>query len=221
MARIAHDLRSPLGVVAEVIPVIRSDLQEHLTEEHKLLLKLAERGVRRLKMFVERMRIVADLEQSRLVLSRSPIDLVALVQEGVDTIFATEPRREISVSFEHASGVSMVEVDSSKVAQVIVELVSNALRHAYKNVRISVQKENDETRVVVEDDGEGFPSEQRALMFRRFVERPSRTGLGIGLSLTHDLVRAHGGRLACEKSTLPAGRPGSVGARFVVSFKAA
>jgi len=220
LARVAHDLRSPLGVIAEVIPTIQNDLAEHLTDEHRLLLKLADRGVRRLKMFVDRMRLVADLELSRLDLAHQPTALGEVIQAGMETILACEPRRGVTVAFDPSTDSTVVAADAHKLVHVMVELLSNALRHAHSQVRISLVRENSEVKIVVEDDGDGVADSQAQLLFSRFVERPSRTGLGIGLSLAHDLVTAQGGRLAVEKSTLPA-RSGKIGAKFVVSFNVA
>jgi signal transduction histidine kinase len=205
-------------VIGEVLPAIQRDLGDHLSDEHKAMLKLANRSLFRLRTFVERMRLVAELELSQLALVCNPTPLDAVVQQVVNTMLANEPRRGVTVSFTPSTARHVVDADVGKLSHVISELLSNAMRHAASQVRVSVDEVQNEILVSVEDDGPGLSEAERNAMYRRFVERPSRNGLGIGLSLARDLVQAHGGRLSYEKSTLPARSAGS-GARFVIGLK--
>jgi signal transduction histidine kinase len=219
LARAAHDLRSPLGVIAEVLPMLQRDLAEQLSSEHQAMLKLANRSLFRLHTFVERMRLVADLELSQLSLARNPTRLAFAVQQVVDTLLINEPRRGVTVSYGSRDEDIVVDADVAKLKQVIGEVLSNAMRHAAGRVQISVERFQSEARVVVEDDGSGLSPADESALFHRFVQRPSRNGLGIGLSLARDLVQAHGGRLWYEASTLPVVNGTGTGARFVVSLK--
>lgn len=198
--------------------MLRRDMDQHLTDEHRLLLKLADRGLQRLKSQLDRLRLLADLELARLELEREQIDLVSLVERGVDAIVAVEPRDRIQLTIHKLTDTVYADVDASKIAQAITELLSNALRHAHRCVRVSVGCEGGQARVIVEDDGDGIPIVQRGDLFRRFGRRSTRIGVGIGLSIAHDLIHAQGGNLSCQDSTLPSGRPGGAGMKFVVSF---
>jgi signal transduction histidine kinase len=107
-------------------------------------------------------------------------------------------------------------VDTERLSRAVGELLINAIRHARRTVRLGVEIDAGEARVFVEDDGQGIPADRHATLFQRFAPRPSRAGLGLGLSIAHDVAAAHGGRLTLEASTLPPGRPGTTGARFVL-----
>lgn len=218
LARAAHDLRSPLGVIAEILPTIQRDLAEHLSEEHKAMLKLADRSLFRLRTFVDRMRLVADLELSQLSLARNPTALGLVVQQSVDAMLANEPRRGITVSCYGGEASHRVAADLEKLSHVVSELLSNAMRHASSKVHVSIEKVQGDLKVIVEDDGPGLSKAEESALFHRFVPRPSRNGLGIGLSLARDLTHAHGGHLSYENSGLPSAQ--GKGARFVVSLKA-
>jgi signal transduction histidine kinase len=216
-ARISHDLRSPLGVLAQVVQRLEADLAPHLTDEHRVLLKLGNRGLLRLTNFVERMRLLAELEGGRLELSRQLLDLVAVVRRGVDATLAAEPRREVAVSFEPPSFACRVDGDPRLLSHAVSELVSNAVIHARRRVQVSLAVQGGEASVSVEDDGEGVSEPARRTLFRRFAGA-SRAGLGIGLSLADEIARAHGGHIELGASTLPPGRPNTVGARFTVTL---
>jgi signal transduction histidine kinase len=222
LARVAHDLRSPLGIVMHVVQQVEMDLASHLTEEHKTLLGLSRRGLRRLEVFVDRMRLVADLEAGKLQSTKRSVNLAEVVKAGVDAARALEPRGEVTVSFEPAASLPEVMVDPRLLSLAVAELVSNAIVYARRNVRVSVTASGAEVLVVVEDDGAGISDAAKKTLFQRFVMHGMRGGLGIGLSLARDVVGINGGLVeATGKSSLPEGRPGTVGARFVVALPAA
>jgi two-component system sensor histidine kinase RstB len=198
--------------------MIRQDMDQHLTDEQRLLLNLADRGLQRLKSQLDPLRLLADLELARLELAREQIDLVSLVERGVAAVTAVEPRDRIQLTLRKLADTVYAEVDANKVAQAIAELLSNALRHAHRCVRVTVGCEGAQACVIVEDDGDGIPVVERSELFRRFGRRSTRLGGGIGLSIAHDLIHAQGGNLSCQDSTLPSERPGGPGMKFVMSF---
>ncbi len=124
----------------------------------------------------------------------------------------------MTLACELPDGPCPFVADADRLSRAVSEIVINAIRHAHRRARLRLDLAPGEARVVVEDDGQGVPAEQRATLFRRFVPRASRSGLGLGLSIAHDVIVAHGGRLALEASTLPPGRPGTTGAAFVISL---
>jgi signal transduction histidine kinase len=206
-------------VITEILPMIQRDLAAQLSEEHKAMLKLAQRSLFRLHTFVERMRLVADLELSQLSLARNPTPLGPAVQQIVDALLLNESRRGVAVSYAPGNEDVVVDADVAKLKHVVGELLNNAMRHAVSKVRVSIEPVQDEARVIIEDDGAGLSPADESALFHRFVQRPSRNGLGIGLSLARDLVQAHGGRLWHEKSMLSGASGTGTGARFVVSLK--
>ena len=215
---LAHDLRSPLGVVSEALAELRTELAAGLTDEHRLLVSLADRGVRRLGRIADTMSLLAVLDSGTFEVRPRPIDLLELVREVVAAANGIEPRREVTVVCELPEGSCAAVVDSERLSRALVELVINAVRHARRKVRLCVEVSPGEARMILEDDGQGVASAARPNLFRRFAPRASRSGLGVGLSIAHDVIVAHGGQITLEDSTLPPGRPGTTGARFVVTL---
>ena len=217
-ARVSHDLRSPLGIVMHVVQRLEADFGKQLTDEQKVLMKLGSRGVRRLQTFVERLALLSELENDELAVNVQPVDLGQLVQRAVEANVANEPRAEVRVSYEAPESAAMALADPAIVSRILSELLVNAVAHARRAVRAGVSTDSNATLVYVEDDGPGVSDEARATLYRRFVARDARGGLGIGLSMVHELVNAQSGDIRVEASTLPPGRPGTTGARFVVSL---
>ncbi len=215
---LAHDLRTPLGVVSQVLAELGADFDAQLTAEHRVLSRLAGRGLLRLGRMADKLDLLAALESDDFSLQCGPVDLVALVRDAVAGAVAIEPRREVSVVCELPEGPCRVSLDADRFAAAVSELVINAIRHARGRARVALDVGAGEAHLAIEDDGEGVALERHATLFDRLAGHRSRAGLGIGLSLAHDVVVAHGGSLALEASTLPAGRPGTSGARFAVSL---
>lgn len=215
---LAHDLRSPLGVVSEALAELRSEFAAGLNDEHRLLLNLADRGIRRLARISDTMSVLAALDSGTFEARRRAIDLFDLLRESVAAASAIEPRREVTVSCELPEGPCPAFADPERLARAFIELVINAVRHARRNVRLTAEIGPGAARILVEDDGQGVAAVSRVNLFRRFTPRASRSGLGVGLSIAHDVVVAHGGQITLEESTLPPGRPGTIGARFVITL---
>ena len=102
-------------------------------------------------------------------------------------------------------------VDPDKLAQVVGNLVENALRHGGGTVRITVSPVDDGAEVVVDDEGDGIPAEALGRVFTKFWRGGGRGGTGLGLYIAKGIVEAHGG-------TIEAGRAATGGAqlRFVL-----
>jgi len=218
LSSLAHIIRSPLGVVTQTLTEIRTDCGASLTDEHRKLLAYADRGMLRIRRMSDTVSLVAQLEAGELDLRRGPVDLVALLSAAVASAAAIEPRDAVLVACELPEGACVCEADADRLTRAVAEIVINGVRHARRRVRVSLTTSDDTARVAIEDDGAGVPENRRATLFKRFTGQPSRTGLGLGLSIAHDIITAHGGTLTFEESTLPPGRPGTVGARFVMSF---
>jgi signal transduction histidine kinase len=215
---LAHDLRSPLGVVSEALSELRTDFASSLTDEHRLLVNLADRGVRRLGRIADTVSLLAALDSGSFEIRPRPLDLLELLRESVAAASAIEPRREVEVTCEMPDGPCTMTADGERLSRAVTEIMINAVRHARRKARLRVELTAVAARIVIEDDGQGVAVEWQANLFRRFVPRPSRSGLGMGLSIAHDVIAAHHGQLTLEASTLPPGRPGTTGASFVISL---
>lgn len=215
LSRLAHDIRSPLGLLSGALEEIREDLAGQLDEGHERMLSLAERGLSRLDRMARTLSTVAQLEGGTLRLQREECDVARLVREVVDDVEREDPRRGLTLEIDVADGTRS-EVDPERLREALWELVSQARRQAAAVVRVALTDDDELLELRVEDDGRGLDSAQRRYAFDRLHEPPDRRGTGLGLSVARDLVRAHGGDVTLADSSLPAGRPGTSGSAFVV-----
>jgi PAS domain S-box-containing protein len=206
MSIVSHDLRNPLNaILLSANALLRSD---DLGERHV-------KGVRRIVTSAERMkRMISDLldfARGRLgggiPISARPMDLGALCREVVEELEAGRPGREVVVK---AEGNLQGDWDPDRLSQLLINLGKNALDYspAETRVHLMLQDEGETLRVEVHNAGAPIPPERLASIFepfRRFVEEeghaPSSAGLGLGLYIVEQIVRAHGGAIAVRSTT--------------------
>ncbi len=203
IADIAHELRTPLSVMqanleAMVDGVLPADAQEiaSLHDETLLLTRL-----------VSDLRLLSLAEAGQLKLERAPTDLGELVRRVVDPLRVQAETSQIAVVTEVLPGVPTISADGDRIAQVLGNLIHNALRYTPAEGRITVRTAPHRedggalgALVEVSDTGSGIAPDELPFVFDRFYRADkSRTrasgGSGMGLAIARQLVEAHGGRI--------------------------
>ena len=207
----AHELRNPLAVLkgyAEmlVFQTARGKGPKLAAWQSEALEEIDE-ATSRLDKLTEDLLDVTRLQAGRLVLSREPTDLVALIQRMVTQRQMTTKQHIFSLDTEHSS--LMIEVDRTRVEQVLTNLLSNAIKYSPQGgpIEMSLRKKIEPSEAVlsIRDRGIGIPVGQQARIFGRFVRAENArtseiTGTGLGLYLSRELVERHGGRLWFESA---------------------
>jgi signal transduction histidine kinase len=146
---------------------------------------------------------VSRLGAGRLKLQQVPVDLTLLVPQIVQR--QKETTKDHSIQFDVASSVPRVQADPARVEQVLGNLLSNAAKYGtpHTTIRVSVRADEDAVVVSVANEGKGIPAGELDRVFSRFYRTESaRTsavpGLGLGLYVSRELIRAHGGRMWAE-----------------------
>ncbi|MGV9675727.1 sensor histidine kinase [Nocardia sp. NPDC003482] len=203
IADASHELRTPLTTIRGFAELCRHNADPQ-TEE---LLALIESEAQRMGLLVEDLLLLARLDAQR-PLEREPVDLLALTGEAVHAAQARAareagPPRHIGLEIGRGTGGVEVVGDAARLRQVLTNLLGNALTHTPPGTPISVRltPADDEVRIDVIDRGPGLSAEAAARVFERFYRTDtSRTrasgGAGLGLSIVHALVTAHGGRVS-------------------------
>jgi two-component system sensor histidine kinase BaeS len=209
----AHELKTPLAVIEATSSAIIDGVYAPETR-HVETIRHQSRVLARI---VDDLRTISLAEGGNLPLERRPIDVRSLVESAAAGFEARAAQRSVGLTVDVASAY-VVDADPDRLRQMIGALVDNALRHVQPggNIRLSAagaaetQRQAGGTaaapgtvRLIVEDDGPGFPQEALSRVFERFYQAdPSRSrgtgSSGLGLSIVRALAEAHGGRVGVE-----------------------
>ena len=217
VSSISHELRTPLTSIAGYVEL----LQEVEEDPEKLgHLAIVGRNSDRLLALVSDLLFAARLQYGRLELERSPVDLRRLVEQCVES---ARPRAQTaSVQLEvEVEAVPEIEGEPAKLAQLLDNLVSNAIKFTPRDgrVRIRLSAHDDLIRIEVSDTGIGIPDQERERLFERFFRAQSALerqiqGTGLGLYISKAIVDAHHGRIGVNST------PGE-GTTFIVELPVA
>jgi signal transduction histidine kinase len=197
---LAHDVRNPLNSVRLVLDTLRDDA----TGPEAGMLDAAIRQTARLSRLADGLLDVQRIDESgRLTLDRRVHPARPLVQEALSYL---RPDEEVRIEVaEHAD----VYVDRQRFEQILLNLVSNALRYGEPPVVVRISRDGDVDRLEVRDHGPGVPEHLRTTLFSQFAVGGAE-GVGLGLWIVRQLATAHGGTASAE--------PRDPGVAMVVTF---
>jgi Na+/proline symporter/signal transduction histidine kinase len=219
LAIASHELKGPLGPLQLRIAtlerlVARGELRAVPHEKLVQIFGGARGHVHRLAALIDDLLDVTRLSTKRFRLDVAPMDLAAAVREIVEHHLAEAAAAGVTLTV-HASSPVIGAWDRRRLDQVVGNLVGNALKYAPgAPVDVYVQGEGPNARLRVQDQGPGVaPADQERIFqaFERGRSRPGVTGLGVGLFVVREIVRAHGGSVTVESA------PGQ-GTTFTVSL---
>lgn len=208
VATLAHDVRNPLTTIRGTLKTLarHSDRLDDRTRGE--LIATADRQAERLERLARDLLDLARMERGRLEVHPVDVRLADAVQRSLS--FADEHRR---VQADLDGGL-IVRADPDRLEQVVVNLVTNALRYGEPPFRIDAERRGWAVHVAFRDHGPGVPAEERAELFEPFRTESDRGSVGLGLAIVHALIDAMGGtvsyepnrpRGACFRLVLPAG----------------
>ncbi len=200
---VSHELRTPLTTIQSAMDLIERARERLDPLEHRAL-ELADGELKRIRMMVEELLTLAQMDSRQYSLEVAPTDLDEVVRSAINGIeskaqrFGIELRYEVGESSPHAACVC----DAQKVYQVLLNLLDNGIKYSDPGglVRVRVLDGKDHVMVRVSDTGVGIPEEDLPQLFDRFYrvnkDRSRATGgSGLGLAISKQIVDLHGGAL--------------------------
>ena len=228
-ADVSHELKNPLTSLrsaVETLPLAKND------ESRSRLLNIIQHDVKRLDRLISDISDASRLDAELQRQEAAPVDVAKLLNTLVAV--ANEVKRDDGVKvvlrFEGGGArVFQVPGHDSRLGQVVDNLIENARSFSPPNgtVRVTCRRLRQQIEIYVDDDGPGVRSEVREKVFERFyTDRPQQgfgQNSGLGLSISKQIVDAHGGNIWVENRTGsrgPDGEPEVLGARFIVRLPA-
>ncbi len=205
LALASHELRTPLTPILGYLQMASPALAAGDVERAARYVALATEQVRRFNALVGDLLDVGRMRGGKLRLERDVMDLGDVVRRACETARVEAGAQAQTVVLDAPDEAALVEGDAARLEQVVLNLLTNAIKHASGSATIAVRLRRDvraeQAVLEVQDYGRGIAEADLPRLFSRFYQverpdRPSRGGLGLGLYLVQELVEAHGGTVA-------------------------
>jgi signal transduction histidine kinase len=212
LATLAHELRTPLTSMLMYAQTALRKLdraQAADTGSLRRTLEVVTRQATKQAKLIEQVLDAARLASGQLPLEPVSCDLTALVQEAAELMQATATEHTVVV--RTADKVEAV-VDPLRMEQVVVNLLDNARKYSPPGtpLEVGITSQPEAITIAIRDHGGGIPAEEHERIFNRFHRlRHDQNGLGLGLHISREIVRMHGGDLLVET-------PNDGGTRFII-----
>ncbi len=219
LAVLAHELRNPLAPIRNALQVIR--LGHHDPTLVEQMRAMAERQVGHMTRLVDDLLDLSRISRGLIRLLKEPVDVGQPVQQAIEGVQPLVRERSLTLSVSLPAEPCYVDVDPTRLQQVVGNLLTNAAKYTDPggNILLTVRPEGTDVLLRVRDTGIGIPADMLPRIFDLFVQAERRLdrsqgGLGIGLTLVRRLVEMHGGNVTAHSEG-----PGQ-GSEFVVRLPA-
>lgn len=216
LAHVSHELRTPLSSMAMRLEILlRGDLADPAAV--RAALEAMRRNVQEETRLVEDLLEAAVTRTGRFSVAKAPADLAAIAGMACEVVEPMAAQRGVTLTLHTREAPALpILADARRLQQALWNVISNAVKFAPDGGRVDVRTVADDgiAGVEVSDDGPGIPPTLLPHIFEAFSRRTTTNakGLGLGLTITRQIVELHGGRIAVEST------PGRPGTTFRLSF---
>jgi signal transduction histidine kinase len=215
LAGLSHELRTPLNAILGFSHVLESEVDGPLSDEAREHLAIVRTSGEHLRMLINDILDLSQLENGKLELSIAAVDVRHLAEQVMREATAAARNKPVELSVSGDAGV-FAYADKLRLRQILTNLVANAVKFTEKgSVAIRIEAHRTKVAISVIDTGPGVSPEEQAAIFEVYRQghdaRRRRGGAGLGLAITKRLVEMHSGTLALHSQV-------GVGSTFVVTI---
>jgi len=199
----SHELKSPITAIRGFLQIATRRWQEHQRENQLDYLNRIQAQTDKLLALIDDMLNLTKIKAGELVYHFERTDLATCLREAAEAVRASTPARNIELDIQ--GGLPAVQADTTRIGQVITNLLSNALKYssAAAPVKATLYQKEQQLEISVSDHGIGIPTDKLRRVFDRFyrvdsLPKGKYEGLGLGLFIAAEIVRKHQGHIWAE-----------------------
>ncbi|MBR5478579.1 MAG: HAMP domain-containing histidine kinase [Clostridia bacterium] len=203
ISSVSHELRTPLTAIigwGETLTAVGAENYEETQKGIGIILK----ETRRLSKMVEELLVFARMESGRFNLCMEEMDLKVELEETLFMYNETFKKKKIKIAYDQCDGDIIINGDRERLKQVFFNILDNAVKHGEKGEKLEIGahiSEEGNAVISIRDFGEGIPEEELPYVKLKFYKGTSKTqGSGIGLAVSDEIVKLHGGELKVEST---------------------
>lgn len=199
LTNITHELLTPLTVISATIYKLKAMAPQY-EEDYMVMDNNINRTTRLLRQILE----VRKSQAGQLHLLVSRRNLISFIEEACENIRPMAEHQQVTLFLEKPKAEGMAWFDADKMDKIIYNLLSNAIKYnkVGGKIDVSLSLSKEQAVITIADNGIGMSKEKMKHLYTRFFDgdyrKQNMPGTGIGLSLTHDLVKLHHGNIQCE-----------------------
>lgn len=203
LAQLSHEIRTPLNAINGFAELLADDSYGPLTERQKrFVAHISEAGAHLLRLLNDIIDL-ARFETGRIDLDLQPVMVTPLVEQAARVLSGLARDKGVSIRVHPERSEVVVLADEQRARQVLFNLLSNAIKYSPEGSEVDVTTtgEGEHVRVEVKDRGIGIAPADQERIFEEFVrlnDAEDHPGAGLGLALSRELVRAHGGEIGVD-----------------------
>ena len=205
LATMSHELRTPLNAIAGYAELMEMGIHGPLSDAQREAISRIQRSQRHLLALINDILNFARIEAGQLALTLDDVPVPAMIQELEPLVAPQLGAKALTLELDASQAALLARADGEKVRQILLNLVSNAIKFTPRGGRITIGSGARDHRVWISitDTGAGIPAEQLEQIFEPFVQlnrtlASAHEGAGLGLAISRDLARAMGGDVTVE-----------------------
>ncbi|MBI1749341.1 MAG: PAS domain-containing protein [Acidobacteria bacterium] len=204
VANVSHEFKTPLTAIQGFAETLLAGALDDTTNRRRFVEIIRDHSARLARLTDDLLKL-SLIEAGKLELEFRPVNVTELIESCAETTRFKAAQKQLSLSVECLAGVSQVRGDARRLAEVLQNILDNAVQYTPAGGRISITAGAEErfVRIAVADTGIGIPRDEQQRIFERFYRVDAARsreagGTGLGLSIAKHLVEAHGGRIEVE-----------------------
>lgn len=205
LSLVTHEIRTPLTAIRASMSMLSLDQTEFSENERKHLIEMSLRNSDRLLVLINDLLDLSSLANHKFLLNLEIVNISEIVQQSVDEMLSFASNSNVKLNYTINEKKALCLVDKFRLQQVLLNLISNAIKFSdtNKTVQLYVSSDNEFVYISVSDEGIGIPIEFHETVFERFTQVDSsdtrrHTGTGLGLAIAKELIELMKGEISLE-----------------------
>ncbi len=206
ISTVSHELRTPLTIIKGAISNLEDGIVGTLSAPQLQIVKMANRNIARLTRIINDLLDLSRLESGKAKIARGQLALPALITDTLQDFRAEATARGITLTCDSTPQLPEVFADRDLIAQVLTNVLNNALRFAVKKIAIRARPARTGVQLSIIDDGPGIDVDEQGKLFNKFEQLhraqggAGYKGTGLGLAICKEIMHHHEGKIWVESS---------------------
>ena len=205
VSHVSHELRTPLTSIKAYVEALCDNADDPHFLQRKEFLDIVSKETNRLIRIVNDVLDVSKIEFGQRPMTRTPVDLNAVVADVLDMLSPALRDRQVRIEADVPGDLPRIDGDADLIKQVFINLISNAIKYSPRGTTVTVAAREEAVNILVSvaDQGVGIPKDEIGNVFDKYFRARSQKeskmeGLGLGLAIVKNIVEQHGGSVRVE-----------------------